>query len=219
MAFKPYRPKPPGNRPPGSRPGGGRPYNRGPRPPEHNINEFIRVNEVRLVGDNLDEVAAVAGQPVEPGVYSTSKLQKWAEELGLDLVEISPNADPPVVRIVDYNKFLYQKKKREKELKANAVKVELKEIRFGPETGDHDFDFKVRHAKNFLKEGNKVKAYVQFRGRAIVFKDRGELLLLRFMKELEEHGTAEQLPRMEGKRMNVILSPKKTGGAPKKKDD
>ncbi len=137
--------------------------------------------------------------------------------MGLDLVEISPNADPPVVRIVDYNKFLYQKKKKEKEMKANSVKVELKEIRFGPETGDHDFDFKVRHAKNFLMEGNKVKAYVQFRGRAIVFKDRGELLLLRFMKELEDYGTAEQLPRMEGKRMNVILSPKKTG-MPKKKD-
>lgn len=219
MAFKPYRPKPAGSRPPGPRPGGGRPFNRGPRAPEHNINEFIRVNEVRLVGDNLDEISAVAGQTIEPGVYSTSKLQKWAEELGLDLVEISPNADPPVVRIVDYNKFLYQKKKREKELKANAVKVELKEIRFGPETGEHDFDFKVRHAKNFLKEGNKVKAYVQFRGRAIVFKDRGELLLLRFMKELEEFGTAEQLPRMEGKRMNVILTPKKTGSAPKKKEE
>ncbi len=216
MAFKPFRPKPPGNRPPGGpRPGGGgpggpRPFNRGPRAPEHNINSFIRANEVRLVGDNLAEISEIAGQTVETGVYSTSKLQKWAEEMGLDVVEISPNADPPVVRIVDYNKFLYQKKKREKELKANTSKVELKEIRFGPETGDHDFDFKVRHAKNFLAEGNKVKAYVQFRGRAIVFKDRGELLLLRFLKELEEYGTAEQLPRMEGKRMNVILTPKKT---------
>lgn len=215
MAFKPYRPKPPGNRPPGSS-GGPRPFNRGPRPPEHNINSFIRANEVRLVGDNLDEISEIAGQTVESGVYSTSKLQKWAEELGLDVVEISPNADPPVVRIVDYNKFLYQKRKREKEMKANTTKVELKEIRFGPETGDHDFEFKVRHAKNFLNEGNKVKAYVQFRGRAIVFKDRGELLLLRFLKELEEYGTAEQLPRMEGKRMNVILTPKKT--APKKKE-
>ncbi|MCB0527430.1 MAG: translation initiation factor IF-3 [Saprospiraceae bacterium] len=192
---------------------------RGARPPEHNINEFIRANEVRLVGDNLEAISEVAGQPIESGVYSTSKLQKWAEELGLDVVEISPNADPPVVRIVDYNKFLYQKKKREKEMKANAVKVELKEIRFGPETGDHDFDFKVRHAKNFLSEGNKVKAYVQFRGRAIVFKERGELLLLRFMKELEDYGTAEQLPRMEGKRMNVILSPKKTGSPGKKKEE
>ncbi|GAB4491200.1 MAG: translation initiation factor IF-3 [Saprospiraceae bacterium] len=211
MAFKPYRPKPPGNRPPGSRP-----FNRGPRAPEHNINSFIKANEVRLVGDNLDEISAVAGQTVEPGVYPTSKLQKWAEEMGLDLVEISPNADPPVVRIVDYNKFLYQKKKKEKELKANTSKVELKEIRFGPETGDHDFDFKVRHAKNFLSEGNKVKAYVQFKGRAIVFKDRGELILLRFLKELEDYGTAEQLPRMEGKRMNVILTPKKN--VPKKKE-
>lgn len=211
LAFKPYRPKPPGNRPPGSRP-----FNRGPRAPEHNINSFIKANEVRLVGDNLDEISAVAGQTVEPGVYPTSKLQKWAEEMGLDLVEISPNADPPVVRIVDYNKFLYQKKKKEKELKANTSKVELKEIRFGPETGDHDFDFKVRHAKNFLSEGNKVKAYVQFKGRAIVFKDRGELILLRFLKELEDYGTAEQLPRMEGKRMNVILTPKKN--VPKKKE-
>lgn len=174
---------------------------------------------MRLVGENLAEISEVAGQPVEAGVYATSRLQKWAEELGLDVVEISPNADPPVVRIVDYNKFLYQKRKREKELKANTVKVELKEIRFGPETGEHDFEFKVRHAKNFLTEGNKVKAYVQFKGRAIVFKDRGELLLLRFLKELEEYGTAEQLPRMEGKRMNVILTPKKTGGAPKKKED
>lgn len=217
MAFKPYRPKPPGNRPPGSRPGGGRPFSRGPRPPEHNINSFIRANEVRLVGENLDEISEVAGETVTSGIYPTSKLQKWAEDLGLDLVEISPNADPPVVRIVDYNKFLYQKKKKEKEMKANTTKVELKEIRFGPETGDHDFDFKVRHAKNFLSEGNKVKAYVQFRGRAIVFKDRGELLLLRFLKELEDFGVAEQLPRMEGKRMNVILSPKKTGGAPVKK--
>ena len=110
LAFKPYRPKPPGNRPPGSRPGGPRPFNRGPRPPEHNINCFIKANEVRLVGENLAEISEVAGQTVEPGVYSTSKLQKWAEEMGLDVVEISPNADPPVVRIVDYNKFLYQKR-------------------------------------------------------------------------------------------------------------
>lgn len=138
--------------------------------------------------------------------------------MSLDLVEITPNAVPPVVRIVDYNKFLYQKKKREKELKANQVKVDLKEIRFGPETGEHDFEFKLRHAKSFLSEGNKVKAYVQFRGRAIVFKERGELLLLRFMKELEEFGTAEQLPKLEGKRMMVIMTPKKSG-APKKKGE
>lgn len=130
----------------------------------------------------------------------------------LDLVEISPNADPPVVRITDYNKFLYQKKKKEKEIKANAVKQQLKEIRFGPETGEHDFEFKLRHAKSFLAEGNKVKAYVQFRGRAIMFKERGELLLLRFLKELEEYGAAEQLPRMDGKRMMVIIAPKKVAG-------
>lgn len=224
MAFKPFRPKPPGNRPPGARPAGGgpRPFNRGPQAPEHRINDFIRNQEVRLVGDNLEEISTAVGITIESAVYPTSKLQKWAEEVGLDLVEISPNADPPVVRITDYNKFLYQKKKREKELKANAAKVELKEIRFGPETGEHDFDFKLRHAKGFLAEGNKVKAYVQFRGRAIVFKDRGELLLLRFMKELEEFGVAEQMPKLEGKRMGVILSPKKTGGGSgpaKKKDD
>jgi translation initiation factor IF-3 len=212
LAFKPFRPKPPGNKPPGARPGGGgRPFNRGVVAPEHRINEFIRVPEVRLVGDNLEEISEAVGQLVEASIYPTSKAQKWAEEMGLDLVEISPNAEPPVCRITDYNKFLYQKKKKEKELKANAAKVELKEIRFGPETGEHDFDFKLRHAKNFLAEGNKVKAYVQFKGRAIVFKDRGELLLLRFMKELEELGVAEQLPKLEGKRMMVILSPKKGG--------
>ncbi len=165
-----------------------------------------------MVGDNLEDISKVAGQQVESGVYATSLLQKWAEEMELDLVEISPNANPPVARIVDYNKFLYQKKKKEKELKANAAKQQLKEIRFGPETGDHDFDFKLRHAKNFLNEGNKVKAYVQFRGRAIMFKDRGELLLLKFLKELEEFGTPEQLPRMDGKRMMVIITPKKPGG-------
>ncbi|TNE60171.1 MAG: translation initiation factor IF-3 [Bacteroidetes bacterium] len=176
------------------------------------MNEFIRVPELRLVGENLEEISEAVGQKVETGVYPTSKLISWAEELGLDLVEISPNASPPVARIIDYNKFLYQKKKKEKELKAKAVKQQLKEIRFGPETGDHDFDFKLRHAKNFLSEGNKVKAYVQFRGRAIVFKDRGELLLLRFLKELEEFGTAEQLPRLDGKRMMVIIAPKKTPG-------
>lgn len=218
MALKPsFPPRPGGARPPGSRPGGGRPYNRGPQQqqPEHRINDLIRVPEIRLVGDNLAEISTVVGETIESNVFPTAKARQWAEDMGLDLVEISPNAEPPVCRITDYNKFLYQKKKKEKELKANAAKVELKEIRFGPETGEHDFEFKLRHAKTFLGEGNKVKAYVQFRGRAIMFKDRGELLLLRFMKELEEHGAAEQLPRMDGKRMMVILSPKKTG-APKK---
>lgn len=210
-------PRPPGPRPPQG--GGGRPPFGGGRQqaPEHRINDYIRVPEVRLVGDNLAEISELVGQPVESGIYPTGKVLKWAEEMELDLVEISPNAVPPVVRIIDYNKFLYQKKKKEKEMKANAAKVELKEIRFGPETGNHDFDFKVRHAKNFLSEGDKVKAYVQFRGRAIVFKDRGELLLLRFLKELEEYGTAEQLPRMDGKRMMVILTPKK--GPVKKKEE
>jgi translation initiation factor IF-3 len=216
LALKPsFPPRPGGNRPGGgSRPPGGRPYNRGPQQqqPEHRINDYIRVPEIRLVGDNLAEISEAVGETVESNVYPTAKARQWAEDMGLDLVEISPNAEPPVCRITDYNKFLYQKKKKEKELKANAAKVELKEIRFGPETGEHDFEFKLRHAKTFLAEGNKVKAYVQFRGRAIMFKDRGELLLLRFMKELEEHGAAEQLPRMDGKRMMVILSPKKGGG-------
>jgi len=218
LALKPsFPPRPGGARPPGARPGGGRPYNRGPQQqqPEHRINDLIRVPEIRLVGDNLAEISEKVGETIESNVFPTAKARQWAEDIGLDLVEISPNAEPPVCRITDYNKFLYQKKKKEKELKANAAKVELKEIRFGPETGEHDFEFKLRHAKTFLGEGNKVKAYVQFRGRAIMFKDRGELLLLRFMKELEEHGAAEQLPRMDGKRMMVILSPKKTG-APKK---
>jgi translation initiation factor IF-3 len=208
----PYRPPAGGgqNRPPA---GGRRPFPPRQQQAEHRINEHIRVPELRLVGDNLEEISEVTGQKIEPGtVYNTALLRGWAEEMTLDLVEISPNADPPVARIVDYNKFLYQKKKKEKELKANAVKQQLKEIRFGPETGDHDFEFKLRHAKNFLGEGNKVKAYVQFRGRAIVFKDRGELLLLRFLKELEDYGAPEQLPRMDGKRMMVIIAPKKTPG-------
>jgi translation initiation factor IF-3 len=127
----------------------------------------------------------------------------------LDLVEISPKAKPPVVRIIDYNKFLYDRKKKEKEIKAKAAKTVIKEIRFGPNTDDHDFEFKLRHAKKFLEEGAKVKAYVHFRGRTIVFKDRGELLLLRFLKELEDFGAAEALPKMEGRRMIVVVSPKK----------
>jgi translation initiation factor IF-3 len=214
----PSRPGGPGSyRPPGTG-GGGRPPRGNRMPPrqiqaEHRINELIRgVQEMRLVGDNLEEVSTLVGQPVEPGVYTLPKLLGWAEESGLDLVEISPNAVPPVARIIDYNKFLYQKKKKEKELKSNTVKQQLKEIRMGPETGEHDFEFKLRHAKTFLEEGNKVKVYVQFRGRAIVFKDRGELLLLRFLKELEELGTPEQMPKLEGKKMIVMMTPKKGGG-------
>ena len=154
--------------------------------------------EVRLVGDN-----------VEVGVYPIRKALDLSEEMELDLVEISPKANPPVCKIIDYKKFLYEQKKREKIMKAKASKVIVKEIRFGPNTDDHDFEFKTRHAKGFLEEGSKVRAYVHFRGRTIVFKDRGELLLLRFMKELEELGSAEALPKMEGRRMSVMLAPKK----------
>lgn len=173
------------------------------------VNDQIRIPEVRLVGDNMEDISRVAGEPVESGIYSTRKLRDWAELLELDLVEISPNAKPPVVRIIDYNKFLYDRKKKEKEIKAKAAKTIIKEIRFGPNTDDHDFEFKTRHAKSFLEEGAKVKAYVQFKGRAIVFKERGELLLLKFLKELEEVGAADALPKMEGRRMIVMISPKK----------
>lgn len=159
----------------------------------------------------MEEVSNAAGKEIAAGeVYNTRDVRDWAEKLNLDLVEISPNASPPVVRIIDYNKFLYDKKKKEKELKAKAAKTVIKEIRFGPNTDDHDFEFKVRHAKSFLDEGSKVKAYVNFRGRTIVFKDRGELLLLRFLKELEEVGAPESLPKLEGRRMIVMVAPKKT---------
>ena len=164
---------------------------------EHRINEHIRVPQVRLVGDN-----------VTVGVYSTDEARKIAREQELDLVEISPQADPPVCRIIDYNKFLYDKKKKEKEMKAKAKTTEMKEIRFTPNTDDHDFDFKSKHAESFLKEGNKVKAYVQFKGRAIMFKERGELLLLKFAERLAEVGQPEAMPKMEGKRMLIIFAPK-----------
>lgn len=178
------------------------------------VNDQIRVPEVRLVGDNLEAISEAIGQTVETGIFPTRRLRDLAYQVELDLVEISPKADPPVVRIVDFKKFLYEKKKKQKEIKAKALKTVIKEIRFGPNTDDHDFDFKLRHAQKFLEEGSKVKAYVHFKGRTIVFKDRGELLLLRFLKELEELGTAETLPKLEGRRMTVIISPKK---APKKK--
>ena len=201
----------PGAKPAGAKPTFDRRYGKNPPPVvEHRINDFIRgVVEMRLIGDNFDEISKLVGQPIETGIYPHPQLKEWADACDMDLVEITPNAIPPIARIVDYNKFLYQKRKKEKEIKANTVKQQIKEIRFGPETGEHDFEFKVRHAKSFLEEGNKVKAYVQFRGRAIVFKDRGELLLLRFLKELEEHGVAEQMPKLEGKKMMVIISPKK----------
>jgi translation initiation factor IF-3 len=158
---------------------------------------MIRVPQVRLVGDNI-----------EVGVYSTQEALKMAQEQQLDLVEISPNADPPVCKIIDYNKFLYEKKRKEKEMKAKSKASEVKEIRFTPNTDDHDFDFKAKHAEKFLKEGNKVKAYVQFKGRAIQFKERGELLLLKFAERLNDSGVLEGMPKMEGKRMLAIWAPK-----------
>lgn len=173
------------------------------------INDQIRIPEVRLVGDNLEELSEAVGQKIETGIYPTRRLRDYAYQVDLDLVEISPKANPPVVRIINFKKFLYEKKKKQKEIKAKALKTVIKEIRFGPNTDDHDFEFKLRHARKFLEEGAKVKAYVHFKGRTIVFKDRGELLLLRFLKELEELGAAEALPRLEGRRMTVIVSPKK----------
>ena len=187
------------------------PFPQRPRPPrgnfnprfrkeqqqEHRTNHMIRVPQVRLVGDN-----------VEVGVYPTQDALRMAQEQGFDLVEISPNADPPVCKIIDYNKFLYEKKRKEKEMKAKSKASEVKEIRFTPNTDDHDFDFKAKHAEKFLKEGDKVKAYVQFKGRAIQFKDRGELLLLKFAERLNEVGVLEGMPKMEGKRMLAIWAPK-----------
>lgn len=173
------------------------------------INDAIRNSQIRLVGENFEEISMVAGKPIEAGVYYTDQALKWAFDLGMDLVEITAKADPPVCKIIDFQKFLYLKRKKEKELKAKTAKTVVKEIRFGPHTDDHDYEFKTKHAIKFLEEGAKVKAYVQFRGRAIVFKDRGELVLLRFIKELESYGVAEELPRLEGKRMHVIISPKK----------
>ena len=171
---------------------------------QYRINERIRVREVRLVGDN-----------VEQGVYPTSQALKIAEDQGLDLVEISPNAAPPVCRVIDYQKFLYQQKKRQKEQKAKCVKVVVKEIRFGPQTDDHDYAFKLKHAKGFLEEGAKVKAYVFFKGRSILFKEQGEVLLLRFANDLEDYGRVEQMPLLEGKRMIIVLTPKKGAGSSK----
>ncbi|MDH6355088.1 translation initiation factor IF-3 [Dysgonomonas sp. PH5-45] len=165
---------------------------------QHRINERIRVPEVRLVGDN-----------VEQGVFPTRQALAMAEDMGLDLVEISPNAVPPVCRITDYQKFLYHQKKKLKEQKAKSVKVVVKEIRFGPQTDDHDFNFKLKHAKSFLEEGSKVKAYVFFKGRSILFKEQGEVLLLRFANELEDYAKVDQLPQLEGKKMIIMLSPKK----------
>lgn len=164
----------------------------------HRINDRIRVPQIRLVGEGR-----------EPEIIDTKKALAMAEAEELDLVEISPNAKPPVCKIMDYKKFLYDQKKRQKELKAKQSKITLKEIRFGPNTEEHDFNFKLEHAKKFLKEGAKLKAYVFFRGRAIVFKDRGEILLLRFAQELSEYGVVEMMPKLEGKRMTMMINPKK----------
>jgi translation initiation factor IF-3 len=176
---------------------------------EHRINLLIRVPEIRLVGDNLEEISGLVGETVAVGVYPIAQGLAWAEKAEMDLVEITPNAVPPVCRIIDYSKFLYQKKRRDKEIKSNTTKTVIKEIRFTPETGDHDIEFKVRHAQEFLREGSKVRAYVQFKGRSITFQDRGQLVLLRFIQALEELGMPEALPKLEGKRMFVIISPKK----------
>ena len=186
MAFPPRQPR-----------GNFNPRFRKEQQQEHRTNNMIRVPQVRLVGDNI-----------EVGVYPIQEALKMAQDQGLDLVEISPNADPPVCKIIDYNKFLYEKKKKEKEMKAKSKASEVKEIRFTPNTDDHDFDFKAKHAEKFLKEGNKVKAYVQFKGRAIQFKERGELLLLKFAERLNDTGVLEGMPKMEGKRMLAIWAPK-----------
>src|SRR5215213_11665058 len=188
MAFPPRQPR-----------GNFNPRFRKEQQQEHRTNQMIRVPQVRLVGDN-----------VEVGVYPIQDALRMAQEQGLDLVEISPQADPPVCKVIDYNKFLYEKKKKEKEMKAKAKTTEMKEIRFTPNTDDHDFDFKSKHAESFLKEGNKVKAYVQFKGRAIQFKDRGELLLLKFAERLADFGSLESMPKLEGKRMLAIFTPKTT---------
>ena len=170
---------------------------------QYRVNEQIRAHEVRIVGDDI-----------ESQVLPTRDAIHLAEQRGVDLVEISPNADPPVCRLIDYSKFIYQQKKRQKEMKAKQVKVEVKEIRFGPQTDDHDYNFKLKHAMGFLSDGDKVKAYVFFRGRSILFKEQGEVLLLRFAQDLEEYGKVESMPVLEGKRMTMFIAPKKV--APKK---
>ena len=171
---------------------------------QHRINWQIRAREVRIVGDD-----------VEWAVVPTRDALRLAEQKGLDLVEISPNAEPPVCRLIDYSKFLYQQKKKQKELKAKQVKVEIKEIRFGPQTDEHDYNFKLKHAMEFLMEGDKVKAHVFFRGRSILFKEQGEVLLLRFANDLEEYGKVESMPKLEGKRMIIYIAPKSVKKASK----
>ncbi len=171
---------------------------------QYRINEQIRVSEVRIAGEGSESI-----------VMPTHKAILLAEQKGVDLVEISPNANPPVCRLIDYSKFLYQQKKKQKEIKAKQVKVDVKEIRFGPQTDDHDYNFKLKHAQGFLSDGDKVKAYVFFRGRSILFKEQGEVLLLRFAADLEEYGKVESMPVLEGKRMTMFIAPKKVAASKK----
>lgn len=175
---------------------------------QYRINEQIRVREVRIVGDDVESV-----------VMPTFKAIQLAEQKGVDLVEISPNAQPPVCRLIDYSKFLYQQKKKQKEIKAKQVKIETKEIRFGPQTDDHDYNFKLKHAQGFLTDGDKVKAYVFFKGRSILFKEQGEVLLLRFAADLEDYGKVESMPVLEGKRMTMFIAPKKAATPKKESHD
>ena len=171
---------------------------------QYRINGQIRAREVRIVGDGVESQVVSIGRALDMASYQ-----------GVDLVEISPNAEPPVCRLIDYSKFIYQQKKHQKEIKAKQVKVEVKEIRFGPQTDDHDYNFKLKHAQGFLSDGDKVKAYVFFRGRSILFKEQGEVLLLRFAQDLEEYGKVEQMPQLEGKRMIMFIAPKKATGSKK----
>ena len=204
MNKKPYRPGPkrPGN---ATRPRGRKRQMGGKQEDTNLINDEIRASEVRLVGDN-----------VEQGIYPLAQALRIAEEQELDLILIAPQAEPPVCRVMDYQKFKFQQRKHAKEQKAKSTKLVVKEIRFGPQTDEHDYNFKLKHAIGFLKDGAKVKSYVFFKGRSILFKEQGEVLLLRFANDLEEYGKLDQMPVLEGKRMTIMLSPKKPGG--KKKD-
>ena len=198
MQKKPFHPVTRRPQPaPGRRNAGRGPQDNAAKDP-YATNERIRAREVRLVGDN-----------VTPGIYPIQQALQIAHDLELDLIEISPTAEPPVCKILDYQKFLYLQKKRLKEQKAKATKVVVKEIRFGPQTDDPDYNFKLKHAIGFLQEGSKVKSYVFFKGRSILFKEQGEVLLLRFAQDLEEYGKVEQMPQLEGKRMIMMISPKK----------
>ena len=204
MNKKPYRPGPkrPSN---ASRPKGRNRQMAGKKEDTNLINDEIRASEVRLVGDN-----------VEQGIYPIDEALKIAEEQELDLILIAPQAEPPVCRVMDYQKFKFQQRKHAKEQKAKSTKLVVKEIRFGPQTDEHDYNFKLKHAIGFLKEGAKVKSYVFFKGRSILFKEQGEVLLLRFANDLEEYGKLDQMPVLEGKRMTIMLSPKKPGSGKKK---